>query len=172
MGPKRDPNAAPVELTIIQTRLAQMVSAREARAITRRLSEHNAPTRNSQILAMLSITRDELQYEWSYRTIGSIFGVNKGTVHRVRSGAMREIEHDSGRPPILSPDQEADVIRQITTSYESGTPLSPKQIRAYTSKTYGKVVSSSWTWRFVLRHPEVLQRSSSMPQHIHRRMPE
>jgi hypothetical protein len=43
-------------------------------------------------------------------------------------------------------------------------PFSPKQVRQYVSETFGKEVSSSWTWRLVSRHPEVLQRATAHRQ--------
>jgi hypothetical protein len=42
--------------------------------------------------------------------------------------------------------------------------VSPKQIRAYVANAFGKQVSSSWTWRFVKRHEEELQRATAHPQ--------
>jgi hypothetical protein len=60
----------------------------------------STPSRNSQILALLSIVRNDLGYNWIHRDIGKIFNVEKGTVHRIRSHAIRDIEHDIGHPPI------------------------------------------------------------------------
>jgi hypothetical protein len=56
---------------------------------------------------------------------------------------MREIEHDTGRPPIPEPDQEAELIAYITSRFQDGSPLSPKQVRQYVSETFEKEVSSS-----------------------------
>jgi transposase len=122
------------------------------------------PTRNSQILALPTILRDEFQYAWSSAQMGYIFNVKKGIVHRVRSQIMREIEHDTGRPPILQPNQEAELIAYITSHFQDGSPLSPKQIRQYVSETFGKEVSSSWAWRLVSRYSGVLQHATAHPQ--------
>jgi hypothetical protein len=78
--------------------------------------------------------------------------VNKGTVHRIRSEAIKDIEHDIGRPLILQPDEEGNVMVYITDSFQRGSLVSPKQIRAYVADAFGKPVSLSWTWRFVKRH--------------------
>jgi hypothetical protein len=107
MASKVDPSAPPTPLDFIYARLAEKLSARDARSILRHLADYPTHTRNSQILALLTILRDEFQYAWSYAQVGYIFNVNNGIVHRVRSQAMREIEQDTGRPPILQPDQEA-----------------------------------------------------------------
>jgi hypothetical protein len=93
------------------------VSPREAGAITRRLGDYETSTRNSQILAPLKIIRDELQFEWSCGDIGSLFDVKEGSVHRIRSQAMRDVQHDTGRPPLLSPDQETEVIGHIARTF-------------------------------------------------------
>jgi transposase len=164
MGPKRDRHAPPVPLGLICTRLTDKVSPREARAITRRLSTNETPTRAVQILALLTIVRDELQYAWSCRNIGSIFNVHKGTVHWIRSQAMRDIEHDTGRPPRLSPDHETQLTDHTRTSFESCSPVSPEQVRAYVSETFGTQASSSWTWRFVTHDQETLQQATAYPQ--------
>jgi hypothetical protein len=113
-------------LDFIYVRLAEKLSARDARSIFRRLADYPTPTRNSQIIVLLTILCDEFQYAWSYAQVGHIFNVNKRIVHRVRSQAMREIEHDTGRPPILKPDQEAELIAYITSRFQDGSPLSPK----------------------------------------------
>jgi hypothetical protein len=116
------------------------------------------------MLALLSIVRDDLDYNWSYREIGTIFNVNKRTVHRIRSDEIKDTKHDIGRPPILQPDEGANVMAYITDSFQRGSPVSPKQIRAYVADAFGKRVSSSWTWRFVKRHEEALQRATAYPQ--------
>jgi hypothetical protein len=110
------------------------------------------------------IVRDDLGYNWRYREVGAIFNVNKRTVHRIRSQAIRDIEHDIGRPPILQPDKETNVMAYITDSFQCGSPVSPKQIQAYVANAFGKQVSSSWTWRLVKRHEEALQRATAYPQ--------
>jgi hypothetical protein len=122
MVPKVDLTAPPTLLDFIYARFAEKLSARDARSILRGLADYPTPTRNSQILALLTILRDEFQYAWSYTQVGYIFNVNKGIVHRVRSQAMREIEHDTGRPPILQPDQEAELIPYITSRFQDGSP--------------------------------------------------
>jgi hypothetical protein len=77
---------------------------------------------------------------------------------------MEEMKHETGRAPLLSEDQEAQVIAFITSNFEGGSPVSPKQIRLSVSETFAIRVSSSWTWRFVVRHPETLQRAIAYPQ--------
>jgi hypothetical protein len=52
----------------------------------------------------------------------------------------------------------------ITDSFQRGSPVYPKQIRADVADTFGKRVSSSWTWRFVKRHEEAFQRGTAYPQ--------
>jgi hypothetical protein len=52
----------------------------------------------------------------------------------------------------------------ITDSFQRGSPMSPKQIRAYVPDAFGKQVSPLWIWRFVKRHEEVLQRATAYPQ--------
>jgi hypothetical protein len=116
------------------------------------------------MLALLSIVRDDLGYNWSYREIGTIFIVNKGTVHRIRSDAVKDTEHGIGRPPILHPDEETNVMAYITDSFQRGSPVSPKQIRAAIADAFWKQVSLSWTWRFVKRYEEALQRATAYPQ--------
>jgi hypothetical protein len=142
MGPKTDLRAPAISLDLIRTRLLLKTNPREARAIIRRLADYETPSRNAQILALLSIVRDDLGYNWSYREIGIIFSVNKGTVHRIRSDAIKDIEHDIGRPPILHPDKETNVMAYITDNFQRGSPVSPKQIRAYVVDAFGKQVSS------------------------------
>jgi hypothetical protein len=145
MDPKADSRAPAISLDLIRTRLILKTNSREARAIIRRLADYETPSRKSQILALLSIVRDDLGYNWSYREIGTIFNVNKGTVHRIRLDAIKDIEHDIGRPPILQPDEEANVMTYITDSFQRGSRLSPKQIRADVADAFGKQVSSSST---------------------------
>jgi hypothetical protein len=164
MGPKTDPRAPTISLDLIRTRLLLKTNPREARAIIRRLADYETPSRNSQMLTLRSLVRDNLGYNWSYREIGTIFNVNKGTVHRIRSDAIKDIEHDIGRPLILQPDEEANVMAYITDSFQRGLTVSPKQIRPYVADAFGKHVSSSWTWRFVKRHEEALQRATAYPQ--------
>jgi hypothetical protein len=164
MGPKIDPRAPAISLDLIRTRLLLKTNPREARAIIRRLADYETPSRNSQILTLLLIVRDDLGYNWNYREIGTIFNVNKGTVHQIRSDAIKDIGHDIDRPPILQPDEEANVMACITDSFQRGSPVSPRQIRAYVTDAFGKQVSSSWTWRFVKRHEEAFQRGTAYPQ--------
>jgi hypothetical protein len=122
MAPKVDPSAPPTPLDFIYTRPAEKLPARDARSIRRCLADDPTPTRNSQILALLTILLDEFQYAWSYAQVEYIFNVNKGIIHRVRSQAMREIEHDTSRPPILQPDQEVELIAYITSRFQDGSP--------------------------------------------------
>jgi hypothetical protein len=60
MDPKTDPTALAISLDLIRTRLLLKTNPREARAIIRRLADYETPSRNSQILALLSIVRDDL----------------------------------------------------------------------------------------------------------------
>jgi hypothetical protein len=166
MRPKTDLRWPAISLDLVHTQLLLKANPREARAIIRRLADSETPSRNSQIPALLSIVRDDLGYHWSYRETGTIFNVNKGTVHRIRSDAIKDIEHDIGRPPILQPDEEENVMAYITDSFQRSSPVSPKQIRADVADAFGKQVSSSWTWRFVKRHEEVLQRVTVYPRRI------
>jgi hypothetical protein len=140
MGPKTDPRAPVISLDRIRTRLLLKTKPRESRAIIRRLAHYETPSRNSLILALLSIVRDDLGYNWSYREIGTIFKVNKGTIHRIRSDAIEDIEHDIGHTPILQPDKEANVMAYITDSFQRGSPVSPKQIRDYAADAFGNQV--------------------------------
>jgi hypothetical protein len=71
--------------------------------------------------------------------------VNKGTLRRIRWDAIKDIEHDTGRPPILQSDEESNVMTYITDSFQRSSPVSPKQIRAYVTDAFGKQASSSWT---------------------------
>jgi hypothetical protein len=96
--------------------------------------------------------------------MGAIFNVNKGTVRRIRSDAIQNIGHDIGRPPILQPAEEANVMAYITDSFQRGSPVFPKQIRTYLADAFGKKVSSSWTWQFAKCHEEALQRTTAYPQ--------
>jgi hypothetical protein len=164
MGPRPDPRAPAVSLDVIRTRLLTHMSLRDARAVVRRLADYETPSRNSQILALFAILRDELNLVWSYRDMGSVFGMNKGTVYRLRLEAMRDIVHETGRPTSLTVDQEATLIAYITDCFQRGAPLSPRQIRSHVQETFEKHVSSSWTWRLVKRHPAVLQRAIAYPQ--------
>jgi hypothetical protein len=86
-----------------------------------------------------------------------------GTVHRIRLDAIKDIEYDIGSPPVLRPDEEANVMDYITDSFQRGSPVSPNQICAYVADAFGKQMSSSWTWRFVKRHEEALQRAAAYP---------
>jgi hypothetical protein len=124
MAPKVDPSAPPTPLDFISARLAEKLFARGARSIFRRLADYPTPTRNSRILALLTICRDEFQDAWSYAQVGYIFNVNKGIVHRVRSQAMREIEHNTSRPPTLQRDQEAELIAYHASGFQDDPPLS------------------------------------------------
>jgi hypothetical protein len=164
MGPKTDPRAPAISLDLIGTRLLLKTIPREARVIICCLADYETPSRNSQRSALLSIVRDDLGYDWSNREIGTIFNVNKGTVRRIRSDAIKDIEHDIDRRPIIQPDEEANVMAYITDSFQRGSPVSPKQTRAYVADAFGKQVSSSCTWRFVKRHEEALQRATAYPQ--------
>jgi hypothetical protein len=125
MDLKADPRAPATSLDLIRTRLLLKTTPCEARAI-HRLADYETPSRNFQILAPLSIVRDDLDYNCSYREIGTIFNVNKGTVRRIRSDAIKDIEHDTGRPSILEPDEEANVMTYMTDSFQRGSPVSAK----------------------------------------------
>jgi hypothetical protein len=164
MGPKTDSTAPAISLNLIRTRFLLKTIPREARAIIRRLADCETRSRHSQILALLSIVRDDLDYNWSYREIGTIFNVNKETVHRICSDVIKDIEHDTDRSPILQPDEEADVMAYITDSFQRGSPVSPKQIRAYVADAFGNQVSSSWTWQLAKLHEKALQRATAYLQ--------
>jgi hypothetical protein len=77
MGPKTDPRTPAISLDLIRTQLLLKTNPSEIRAIIRRLADYETPSRNSQILALLLIVRDDLGYNWSYRETGTIFNVNK-----------------------------------------------------------------------------------------------
>jgi hypothetical protein len=96
--------------------------------------------------------------------IGSIFGVKKGTVHRVRSDTIGDIERDTRRTTILPPDEEAHVMADIIDRFQRGASLFPKQLRAETLETFHKQVCSSGTWDLVKRHQGVLERATAHPQ--------
>jgi hypothetical protein len=92
--------------------------------------------------------------------------VNKGTVHRIRSHAIKDIEHDIGRPPILQLDEEANAMAYITDNFQRGSPVSPKQIRGYVIDAFGKQVRRH-------RHSglsNVMRKRSNAPRHIPRRI--
>jgi hypothetical protein len=52
--------------------------------------------------------------------------VNKGIVYRIDSKAIKNVEHDTGRPLILQLDEEIDVMAYITDSFQRGSPVPPK----------------------------------------------
>jgi hypothetical protein len=149
MAPKVGPSTYPSSLNPIYARLVEKLSPSDAQCIIPRLANHPTQTRNSQILALLSIRRDEFQYMWSHAEVGRILAIDKGIVHRVCSQAMREVRHDTGISPILQRDHETEV----TSSFQDDYPFSPKQVRWYASDMSGKDVSVSWTWRLVSRYP-------------------
>jgi hypothetical protein len=66
MALKVNPSAHATPLDFIYARLAEKLSARDARSILHRLADYPTPTRNSQILALFTILRDEFQCAWSY----------------------------------------------------------------------------------------------------------
>jgi hypothetical protein len=90
MTPKVNPSAPPIPLNSIYARLVEKLSPRDARCFIRGLSCYPTPTRNSQILALVSIVRDEFQYAWSYAEMGRIFDVSKGIIRCVHFQAMGE----------------------------------------------------------------------------------
>jgi Trp operon repressor len=89
------------------------------------LADYETPSRNFQIVVRLSIVRDDLDYNRSYREIGAIFNVNKGTVHRIRSDAIKHVDHDTAAL-LLQPDEKANAMAFITDSFQRGSPVSPK----------------------------------------------
>jgi hypothetical protein len=98
-------------------------------------SHYETPSRNSQTFSLLAILYDELQTDWSYRDNGGVFEVSKATVHRVRPKAMNDIEHDTGRPPLLQPAEEPCLIAD---RFQGGSAVSPKQVRGYAFETFKK----------------------------------
>jgi hypothetical protein len=92
----------------------------------RRLADDPTLTRNSQILALLNMLRDEFHYAWNYAEMGCIFNVNKGIVHRIRSQAMPEVRHNVGRLPIMQSDQEAEVIACTTGRFQDCSSPPPE----------------------------------------------
>jgi hypothetical protein len=81
MAPRPDQQAPLFPLDVIPTHRLGKVSPSEARPNVRRFADHEASSRNSQILAFFSIVRDERQYDWSLGDIGSVFELNKGSIH-------------------------------------------------------------------------------------------
>jgi hypothetical protein len=163
MIPSPDPRVRPVPVDIIRTRRLGKVSAREVRAIVRPLADHEPLSRNWQALALLLIIRDKLQCGCSLADIGSVFKLNKGSLHRVRSQGMGDIKHDTGIPPLLSVEEEASMITHITDRYQRSCPVCPRHARPDILQTMQKRVSSSWTWRLIRRHQEVLQCTPPYP---------
>jgi hypothetical protein len=55
----------------------------------RSLGDDETPSRNSQRLALVAILlHNELQFDWSFREIGSFFRFEKNMIYRVRSKAV------------------------------------------------------------------------------------
>jgi hypothetical protein len=133
-----------------------------------RLADYRTPTRKSQILALLTILRDVFQYAWSYAQVGHIFDVNKGSAHRVRSQAMREIEYDTGRPPIVQPDQEAELIAYITNRFQDDSPFLQSKSASMSQKPSER--SSRLHGHGGSCH--VTPGSSGVPPHIIKKTPE
>jgi hypothetical protein len=96
--------------------------------------------------------------------LGSVFGINKGIVHRICSKEMADFEAHLGHPCLLSADQEEHVIEYIGTSFASHCPVSPKQIRAHVQKRYNIVASHGWLWHVVRRHADQLDPAKAYPQ--------
>jgi hypothetical protein len=132
--------------------------------VCRRLSDFPNPSRNAQVFALASIIQDELQMKWSLAQIGSIFDIHKGTVHRIRSQGTKDYEASIGHPTLLSSNEEVQVIQQVRTSFASGCPLSPKQLREYVRESFAKHASRGWVWHFVRRHSGELDHAKAYPQ--------
>jgi hypothetical protein len=96
--------------------------------------------------------------------IGSIFNINKGTVHRIRAQGIVDYETSIGHPTLLSPSDEDQVIEQIRTAFDGGSPLSPKQLREHVRETFAKRATRGWVWHFVRRHSEDLEHAKAYPQ--------
>jgi hypothetical protein len=82
MWPKADLQALALPLEPICIKFLPENSPSEARAIVSPLADYKAPSRNSRILARITILCDELQCDWSYNDVGSVFGANKDSAHR------------------------------------------------------------------------------------------
>jgi hypothetical protein len=132
--------------------------------VSRRLCDFPTLSRNAQVFALTSIIQDELHEKWSLAQIGSIFNINKGTVHRIRAQGTVDYETCIRHPAPLSPNDEDRVIEQIRTSFDGGKPLPPKQLREYVRETFAKRASRGCIWHFVQRHPEDREHAKAYPQ--------
>jgi hypothetical protein len=110
------------------------MSHRDARAVIGRLADYETRSQNSHISAVIAIRPDQLQVDWSDRERGTIFQVNKETVHRVRSKGMSSIEHDAGRPTLLQSAEEACPIAHIADRFQARFPDLPRQVQTTSLK--------------------------------------
>jgi hypothetical protein len=77
---------------------------------------------------------------------------------------MSDEKRWTGHFILLSWDQEAHLIQDITSSFEEGSPLSAKQLHADVHETFGLQRSRGWVWHLVHRHPEELEHAKAYLQ--------
>jgi hypothetical protein len=117
MSEKSGMSAPPLPLEAIRTRLALKLFPHEAGAITRCLMNYSADSHNMQVLTLTSILCDQFQSEYGKRHFGLVFGVNKGTIHKIRRRGMSELETRIRQTTLSHLEQATQVIEPIKRHY-------------------------------------------------------
>lgn len=107
---------------------------------------------NSIDAAIEAIDSREPGESFSYRKVAEQFGVSRATLSRRHQGHTRSHAAEQQRRQLLSPHQEAELVKYIQGCTEKGLPPTREMVQNFASAVGKWDASESWVTRFLHRH--------------------
>ena len=146
----------------LEQALKTLFSATDTRVLLRAYRALNhINTRMDQAVKLFKIAKEEMQLKITIRSFANALSVDSSDLSKKLSGKCI-LPH--GRPSVLTPDEEEELLLYIICCYEIHKPCTPKKLVEYISEQFSKTVSRSWYRYFIEKHKDKILQSVAYPQ--------
>lgn len=159
MSPKEKPPYTESQLEHV---LSANFSNYDVRYILRKYRLQIIPkSRMKQSIAIFKIIKDSNVIKTTESKIASIFEVDRGNFCRALN---KNPKTSNGRPTLLSPEYEEELLLYIYLRAECHKPCTKKDIRNYIWEQFKITVSPTWYNNFIKRHQNKIAKTIAYPQ--------
>jgi hypothetical protein len=120
-------------------------------------------SRSHQICFLARCARETLRYEASVSGLAKTFQANVTTLRRTFLRAPEDLA-TRGRHAAIDDNSEAAIIASVLESFQTGKPLTRKQLLDVVHKEYNPRLTKGWLNACIGRHLDQMKVCRSLPQ--------
>jgi transposase len=139
------------------------LTARDIRALMHDPEFQAITDRNAQLVFLKKYAALECGFSINPKQLASIYDISVGHVRNLLCAARKREESGPsirGRPPILTEDQEQELVNQLRPTPDTRHFPTKKELLDEVERRYGKVLTYGWVDAFLARHREQITTAS------------